>query len=147
MGAPKKPFDETLESDFVLVLDKGEDVIESLKKLARDENLGGFFTGIGAVADPVIGYFDIEKKQYLKLELKGSYEVLSLTGNISFLPNGEPFIHAHVILGDNNHRVFGGHLFSAKVSVTLELLILRTQKLLREKDPEFNIWLISGTEE
>ncbi|MCR8463294.1 MAG: DNA-binding protein [Candidatus Korarchaeota archaeon] len=135
------------DSDFVLVLEKGDDVTESLKKLAKEENLSGFFMGIGAVADPTIGYFDVEKKQYLKMELKGSFEVLGLTGNISFLPDGEPFVHAHIILGDSNHKVLGGHLFSAKVSITLELLILRTQKLLREKNPEFDLWLISGAEE
>ncbi len=144
MGSPEKMF---AESDFIMVLEAGDEIIESLKKFAKEENLSGFFMGIGAVRDPVIGYYDVEKKQYVKAELEGEYEVLSLMGTISYLPDGEPFIHAHIILGDSQHRALGGHLFRAKVSVTLELIILRTQKMLRQKDKRFDLWLISGVEE
>lgn len=144
MGSPEKMF---AESDFIMVLEAGDEIIESLKKFAKEENLSGFFMGIGAVRDPVVGYYDVEKKQYVKAELEGEYEVLSLMGTISYLPDGKPFIHAHIILGDNQHRALGGHLFRAKVSVTLELIILRTQKMLRQKDKKFDLWLISGVEE
>jgi len=134
-------------SDLVIVLEEGDEVIESIKKYAKEEEISGFFVGIGAVRNPIIGYYDLEKRQYIKAELNGSYEVISLLGTISYLPNGEPFIHAHIALGDSEHRVLGGHLFRAEVSVTLELIILRTEKITRQKDEKFGLWLIGNVEE
>ena len=37
------------------------------------------------------------------------FEILNLNGNIS-LKDGEPMVHAHIILADQNGNSFGGHL-------------------------------------
>jgi hypothetical protein len=49
--------------------------------------------------------------------------LVSLTGNVS-LKDGAVYVHAHVALGDTEFRLWGGHLFEAKVAVTTEIAIL-----------------------
>jgi hypothetical protein len=110
------------ETGFLLVLDAGDEIIESLKKLAASERIGlASLTGIGSVRNAVLGYIDLDLKQYLKREYgPESVELLSLTGNMTRL-DGEPFPHCHVVLGDREMRTFGGHLFAATVSATVEI--------------------------
>ena len=111
------------EGSYILRLEEEDEVISSLSQLAHQEGIkGGTFWGLGAVKESVIGYFDSETKQYQKKNLQKSHELVSLQGTISWL-EGEPFIHAHAVLAGNDFRAYGGHLFSAKVSATVELWV------------------------
>ena len=47
------------------------------------------FTGLGALSDAVLGYFDWQKKDYRRIAIDEQVEVLNLTGNIA-LKDGEP---------------------------------------------------------
>ena len=82
------------------------------------------------------------EKKYSDKTIKKSLEVLSLSGNVTQLGEKE-FVHAHIVLSDEEIRAFGGHLKEATVSVTAEI-ILRTVngKIKREKDIEtgLNLW-------
>ena len=64
------------------------------------------------------------KKEYIpKRFAEGiNYEIITLNGNISRL-EGKPFVHVHITLGDQNYKVFGGHLGSANISITAEIYI------------------------
>jgi predicted DNA-binding protein with PD1-like motif len=108
--------------DHVLKLEKGEEVLESIVSFAKGHRItAASITGIGAVLDPVIGYYDLETKEYLREDLPGEYELVSLMGNIA-TKDGEPVLHAHVVLGAPGF-VEAGHLFSATVLVTGEFVI------------------------
>lgn len=128
---------------FLIQLQAGESVQEKLRLFALENQVkAGFITGIGAISDPELGYFDIHQKKYLSIQLDGSYEVLSLNGNLSE-HKGEPFFHIHVSLADKDFSVKGGHLFDAKVSVTLELIFQKTNiPLSRSLDDQtgLNLW-------
>ena len=132
------------ESGFLLVLDPGDEVIACLKKLAEAERIGlASMTGIGAVRDAVIGYLDLDQKQYLKREFgPESMELVSLIGNMARL-DGEPVAHCHVTLGDREMRTFGGHLFEATVSVTVEIFMRVFEgEVSREFNADFGANLI-----
>jgi predicted DNA-binding protein with PD1-like motif len=48
---------------FVLVFDQGDEVLENLLSFAREHRLSAAeFTGLGALSDAVLGYFDWRKK-------------------------------------------------------------------------------------
>ena len=50
-----------------LILEKGEAIHENLKQAAKRLGLpGGFITGIGAVEDVIIGYFDKGSRAYIE---------------------------------------------------------------------------------
>jgi predicted DNA-binding protein with PD1-like motif len=110
---------------YIVRLDAGEKIVETLKALCeRDAIGGGFFNGLGAVAEAEIGYFDPAAKDYNWVKLSGPREIVTLCGNISKV-DGQPFIHAHIALGDNTFAVRGGHLKEAVVSVTCEVTLTR----------------------
>jgi predicted DNA-binding protein with PD1-like motif len=103
--------------------------------------VAGHLTGIGAISDAIIGYFDPHKKTYLRIHEKGQAEVLSLTGNLALRDN-EPFFHVHVALGRRNGSARGGHL-SEEVRPTVELVLTAYPKSVRRKtDPETGLPLL-----
>jgi len=124
-------------------VDRGEEMMETLLAVARERKIeAARVTGIGALRDMTLGYFDVDRKEYLRGELSGSWELLSLSGNLS-LRDGEPIPHIHVIVGDANLNLRGGHLFSGTVSVTGEIFIdPLPAPLHREMDPEVNLFLL-----
>ena len=109
---------------YLVRLFRGEEVIGSLTSLAEKEKIqSGFLFGLGAVANPKLGYFDLKTKEYQSETFEGEFEIVNLTGNISQL-DGKPFIHAHMTISDEECRAFGGHLFSAQIHATGEISIL-----------------------
>lgn len=109
---------------YLVRLIRGEEVIACLTSLAEKEKIqSGFLFGLGAVANPKLGYYDLKTKEYQSETFEGEFEIVNLTGNISQL-EGKPFIHAHMTVSDEECRAFGGHLFSAHVHATGEITII-----------------------
>lgn len=111
------------DDHWLLRLDRGEDVLRSIRDFARTHAIGhASIHGIGAIEGVTVGAYDLEKREYVRRELEGGYEVLSLMGNLGWVED-EPFPHLHVVLGDLEGRCVGGHLFAGVVHVTLELFV------------------------
>ena len=98
----------------------GESVHDALIALCRQHGVRGGFvvSGIGMLADPELGYF-VGEGRYERRAIPGRFELLALCGNVS-LRDGEPMAHLHAMLANEDLGVFGGHLFSASVGLTLE---------------------------
>ncbi|WP_031515789.1 PPC domain-containing DNA-binding protein [Desulfofalx alkaliphila] len=108
---------------YVLRLDKGDEVIESIKAVCRQNAIKlGTVTGIGAINKAVIGIFESGTKKYHSKEVTGDMEIASLTGNISEM-NGEVYLHLHITLTDSTYKAFGGHLNQAVISCTGEIVL------------------------
>lgn len=114
----------------LVVLDQGELLVESLTKLVATHSIqGGFISGIGALKDVELGYYDLHHKTYLRQKFEHEdFELIALNGNISLKQN-VPFIHVHALLGNRDFSVFGGHLFEGTVAVTVEIMILPLGKM------------------
>jgi len=132
-----------LDSGTVLVFDTGDEVVSSLTKFAKENHIAaGHFTAIGAFSDAGLGYFDWQKKDYLKNQVDEQVEVVSLIGDIA-LDKGDPKIHAHVAVGKKDGTAMGGHLLEAHVRPTLELVLHDSgQHLKRKFDSESGLALI-----
>lgn len=128
---------------YLLVFRTGQEVMKGLLAFARKHGLvAGHLTGIGAVSDTVIGYFDPQAKAYLRNHEKGQAEVLSLTGNLARYGD-EPFFHVHVALGQRDGSARGGHLFEATVQPTVEVVLSAYPKPVRRKvDPDTGLPLL-----
>lgn len=128
---------------FAVVFDHRDEVIEGLSRFARDHKLtGAGLTAIGAVSDITWGYFDWQRKDYIKAALHEQMEVLTLTGNVA-VKDGEPKIHAHIVLGRADGTAVGGHLIEAHVRPTLEVVAIETPSYLRRRvDEETGLALI-----
>ena len=120
---------------YIIRMDKGEEIVETLKKFCEDEKIKlGFIKGIGAVNKAVVGVFDTNTKQYYSTDLNGVYEITSLLGNISTM-NGEVYLHLHINLSNKEYITCGGHLNSAIISATGEIMI---EVIEGNVDREFN---------
>jgi uncharacterized protein len=128
---------------FALVFDKGDEVLDHLLAFAKAERLAAAeFTGLGALSDAVLGYFDWQTKDYRRIAVDEQVEVLNLTGNIA-LANGEPKLHPHIVLGKADGTAHGGHLLEAHVRPTLEVIVTESPRHLeRRSDPETGLALL-----
>ncbi len=124
------------ERTFVLVFDSGDEVVQTLRTFAEEQDLtAARFTAIGAFHEAMLGYFDFETKDYSKLPVDQQVEVLSLIGNIA-LKDAKPKVHAHVVVGRSDGTSLGGHLLSARVRPTLEVVLIESPVHLQRKHDE-----------
>lgn len=118
-------------------LDRGVELFTELTKLAT--TLGwqsAHISGIGALEDTELGFFQLDKKDYKRKIFKKEAELLSMDGNLAML-DGKPFWHIHAVLGDENFQCFGGHLFKGTVAVTVEINVrVFNQQVDRALDQE-----------
>ena len=107
----------------VVRIDKGEELVDSLKIICKklDIKLGSII-GIGATDKVMIGLMNTKTKKYQSKEFTGDHEITSLVGNITTM-NGEVYLHLHIMLGNIEHKVLGGHLTNAVISATFEGVI------------------------
>jgi len=128
---------------WALVFEPGEEAIAGLTAFAREHRLAGSqLTAIGAFSDVTLGYFQRESREYRRIRLEEQVEVLSLVGDIA-LENGQPKVHAHVVIGRGDATVRGGHLLEGHVWPTLEVILQESpRQLVRRFDPAIGIALI-----
>jgi predicted DNA-binding protein with PD1-like motif len=139
-----KLINETGEKTYAVVFNKGDEVVEGLLSFARENKIqGSHFTAIGAFSDVTLGYFNWAKKNYDKISIKEQVEVLSLVGNIVF-DNGNPKLHAHVVIGKSDGTAHGGHLVEGHVRPVLEVVLNESPSHLHRKmDKETGVPLIT----
>jgi len=132
-----------INNGFFLRIDKDEEIISAITNFIISEKIqSGTITGIGALTEVTLGYFNRNNKQYNKQVFNGAYELLSLKGNISYA-NDEPILHVHCVLGDADCQTIGGHLFRGTVAVTGEIFIQTFQdKFTRKLNENFNLKLL-----
>ena len=102
----------TVETTKILIgrMSRGDDLLEKLTSIVREHGVRlGRVAALGAVEHARVGYYDQEAREYQFRNLPRELEILSLLGNVS-LRDGEPMIHAHLTLGDDQGLAFGGHL-------------------------------------
>ena len=137
----------TTARTFLLVFDRGDEVIATLRAFAERNGIrGASFTAIGAVERAVIAWWSWTIKEYERREVEEQLEILSLTGNIA-VENGRVKVHAHVALGRRDGIAAGGHLLEATVRPTLEMRVVEyAQPLTRAKDAKTGLSLIARDE-
>lgn len=125
---------------IALRLDKGDDITESVYKVAEKEGVkAAKVSGIGATDDFTVGVFDIAKKEYEKFVFSGNHEINALDGNITE-KDGKPYIHLHLTATGKGGKVVGGHLIKGVISLTGEIIITVTDgKISREYDATLGI--------
>lgn len=130
---------ESVEENGVVFvrLFSGEDFFACLEVACRrhDVKRAVFLSGVGQLRDFTLGFFR-KRGDYVPKDFPGVHELLSVQGNIVF-QDGEYVFHVHVVVGDEKKRAFGGHLLKGTVSVTNEIVVLKTEcKLSRRLNDE-----------
>lgn len=111
------------EDTYVVRLNKGEEVVEKLKELCKNENIKlAEITGLGASNLVEIGVFNVNTKEYNTKVFEGMFEITSLVGNAT-RKDGDVYLHLHINFGDADGVVKGGHLVRSIISATSEIIV------------------------
>jgi predicted DNA-binding protein with PD1-like motif len=132
------------ERTFALVLDTGDELMETLQRFAAHEDLSAAsFTAIGAFSDALLAWFDWEQREYRQFSVSEQVEVLTLAGDVALGPDEQPQVHAHVVCGRRGGLTLGGHVMEAHVRPTLEIVLREAPAHLRKRiDPVTGLPLI-----
>ena len=122
-----------LEDILLVKLERGDDMFSSLYNVIKKEKINfAWINGIGAFEQVSLGAYCLEKKDY---------EIISLQGNCT-IKDKEPFLHIHATISDEKCQVFAGHLFSAIITLTCELVFfLSDAKINRVRDNDIGLSL------
>ncbi|NLE11723.1 MAG: DNA-binding protein [Actinobacteria bacterium] len=130
-------------SVHILKPDYGSDLLKELQQyvLANNINLA-WLSGVGAVSQAVIRYYDQPKQEWVDNRLDKRLEVAGMWGNVSLL-NGEPIAHVHIVLAEETGRTFGGHLADGTLVFNMEILLttLTGPPVVRKMDPQTGLTL------
>lgn len=129
---------------FMGRLEKDDDLLNELTEIIKEENITtGFIKVIGAVQNAKIGFYNQETHEYQYKTFAKEMEIVSCIGNISIL-DGEPFIHAHITLADEDGSCYGGHLAEGTTVFASEFFIqpLQGDTLERkyEEKTQLTLW-------
>jgi uncharacterized protein len=129
---------------FFVRLDRGEDLLGKLTDFFVDERVGSAaLSGIGAIEQTTLGYFDLARREYTRIDYPGSMELVSLAGNFAWAGD-EPIIHAHAVISGPDGVAHGGHLFAARISATGEVMVwTSSERRQRALDAATGLRLIS----
>jgi uncharacterized protein len=131
-------------TQFLLVFDVGDEVVGKLIGWCDEQEItAARLTGVGASSSATVAWFDPEARKYREIAVPEQVELLALNGDIAER-EGKAALHAHVVLGTHDGTTRGGHLISANVRPTLELVVDEVPVHLRRRyDPESGLPLIS----
>jgi hypothetical protein len=127
---------QKIDNSYIVHVEKGEKVMDTLTQFCIDRNItSGQLSGIGAVKNVDIGAYNITSKEYIHNIFDSILELHSFQGNEA-IKDDEPFIHAHITLGNHDMEVSGGHLFEMEVAAVGEFIIHdfkdKTHRVLNE---------------
>jgi predicted DNA-binding protein with PD1-like motif len=129
---------------YAIVFATGDELASGLRRFAAEQHLSGSsFKAIGAFSQVKLAWFNWETKQYQSsVVLDEQVELVSLIGDVA-LKDGEPQVHAHVIVARSDGTAHGGHLMEAHVRPTCEVILSESPRHLQKQiDPETGLAVI-----
>ena len=127
-------------NQIVARMDRGEEIQEQLKAICLKEDVKlASVSALGAVDDFTVGVYKVDEQKYYSNHFQGAYEIVSLTGTVNTM-DGEYYAHLHMSAGNDKGEVFGGHLNTARISATCEMVIDVIDGVVeRRADPEVGL--------
>ncbi len=129
---------------YAVVFQTGDELAAGLTGFARKEGLSAAsFKAVGGLSSVRLAWFSWERKRYEpSVTLDEQLELLSLIGDVA-VKDGEPQVHAHVVVGKRDGTAHGGHLLSACVRPTCEVVLVESPARLQKRiDPDSGLALI-----
>lgn len=129
---------------FVGRLPYGKDLIQSVEYFCKSSSIQmATFSLIGAVSSYTIGAYDQKQQVYVTETEKACLEIVNCIGNISLMDE-KPFVHAHIVLGDEKGNTMGGHLFSETIlfagEISLQELVGTPLERAYDERTGLNLW-------
>ena len=128
---------------YIVRFESGEPVVEPLLEWLAANKIGyASLTGLGAVREAKVSYWNAETRQYETHALDEQMEIVSFVGNAT-LKEGAPFLHIHVTLGRRDLSIIGGHFNDGVVHPNLELIVAQGKEAVaRGLDEACGLWVM-----
>lgn len=125
---------------YAIRMDRDDEIIEKLTEFIVKEDVKlGQVSAIGAINSFTIGAYSVAEQKYYSKDYEGTWEIVSLLGNIT-RKEGEPYIHLHLSAGGHNGEMVGGHLNRAVISATCEMFVTCYEGTIeRIRNPEVGL--------
>lgn len=110
---------------WIVRLQKGDQLIENLTTFIKKEEIkGAWISGLGGALSATLGFYDLEKQEYIWQDFNELMEITSLQGNIAW-KGDEPALHIHGTFTKADFSAIGGHVKELVVSGTCEVLLYK----------------------
>lgn len=128
---------------YVLSARRGEEIMEGMKEFCRKEGIdAATFQAIGAVGEVELAFYDLEAKKYVTTLLTEDMELVSLTGNVSYMGN-DMIVHNHGVFSVKDMSTKGGHVMRAVISGACEIVLHKIEgSIERSYDDETGLNLM-----
>lgn len=129
-----------IDQIYIVSLDNRSNIVEALTDFIQNQNIqAGEVTGIGAVSEATLRFFNPATKKYVDKTFKEQMEVTNISGNVSEI-EGKPTLHLHITLGREDYTALAGHLLEAKIQGAAEFIFypLHT-RVVKMKNEEIGI--------
>ncbi len=128
---------------YAVIFYQGDEAFSGLLEFAEKYQVtSAHFTAIGALSGATVGWFDPQRKMYKKIPIVGQHEVIGMSGDIA-LYQGKPVVHTHMVVGNSDGTMRGGHVLDAYVSPTLEVMVTVDPIAMQKRfDPATDLTLI-----
>lgn len=131
--------------NWMVRLNKGELLVESLLSLVEQENLPScWITVIGGAQSAKLGFYNLDEQKYEGHDMNELTEITGLQGNLTWI-DGKPSVHLHGTFAKADLSVVGGHVEEVVVSGTCEIFLQKWNgdKLTKSKDADTGLCLIN----
>jgi uncharacterized protein len=117
---------------WMLRLERGEEVVDSIASLAQANGIraSAVGMGIGQLTETELGFWT--GTEYERRVVREPVELVSLSGSIAE-EDGRPSVHLHASVGTRSHSTLSGHLFRGTVGVLAEVLVVPFPALAWER--------------
>lgn len=125
---------------YIVSVKNKSSILEALTDFVKNQKIqSGEVTGIGAVSEATLRFFQPSTKQYVDKTFHEQMEVSNISGNIS-QAEGQPLLHLHITLGREDYTALAGHLLDAKIRGAGEFIFYPLDaKMIKAKDEEAGI--------
>ena len=125
---------------YIVSIQNNYHIVETLTDFIKDQDIqAGEVTGIGAVSEATLRFFNFETKTYVDKTFREQMEVTNISGNVSVI-EGNPVLHLHITLGRENYTALAGHLLEATIHGAGEFIFYPLPaRVIKTKDKDTGI--------
>jgi predicted DNA-binding protein with PD1-like motif len=129
-----------VESAYIVSVEDRSSILEALTDFVTSQKIqAGQITGIGAVNEATLRFFDPITNKYSNKAFNEQMEVSNLSGNISTV-EGKTILHLHITLGRKDYTALAGHLLDAKIRGAGEFFVYPIDaKVIKVKNEEIGL--------
>lgn len=129
-----------VSNTYIVSINDKSSILEALTDFVKAQKIkAGEITGVGAVNQATLRFFNPETKKYVDKTFNEQLEITNMSGNLSEAL-GQPLLHLHITLGKSDYTALAGHLLDAKVRGACEIFINAIDsKIIKEKNEEIGL--------